>query len=489
MSVATLWAMAPLVLLAGGMMGLGLTTIRAAGATLALLLLLTALSPAGTPPVAVVWVDALPDAVLLTLTVVYTLLFGLLLYRLVEASGVLETLLRALGALGRGPLERLMWVLLVFGPLFESISGFGLAIVIVLPMLTALGYSPFRAMVLSLISGLAVPWGALGIGMTLGATMVSMPLATVGAATAVLAAPGYLVFWGTALGLARLGEGVRGGGALRGLLAVAVFSAGVWVSNRWGSPELGGVTGPLALAVWLYATGGGLQRDGERALPSPGTVLRAASPYLLLVALLATSRFVAPLQAWLTSHLVLALPGGSFGLPLLYNPGFSLALACLAALPLFGPTGGRRAALAASLRQWSRAALGVLLLVLVARVMFEAGMIRALAQAGGNLPAWLGAPVMAGIAGLGGFLTGSVAGANALFVNFQVAMAQRLALPELWVVAVQQMVAAGFTTFSPARIVFASSLTGQAHAEGAAMRRMLPVAAGLVLVGALALWP
>ena len=77
-----------------------------------------------------------------------------------EGCGALDTLLRGVALLGRDGVERLIWVLLVFGPLFESISGFGLAIVIVIPMLRALGYSPLQTMALSMISQLAVPWGA-----------------------------------------------------------------------------------------------------------------------------------------------------------------------------------------------------------------------------------------------------------------------------------------------------------------------------------------
>ena len=56
-------------------------------------------------------------------------------------------------------------------------------------------------------------------------------------------------------------------------------------------------------------------------------------------------------------------------------------------------------------------------------------------------------------------------------------------------VAVQNALSAAFTAFSPARLVFAATMTGQPEKEGEVLRRMAPLAAGLILIGALALSP
>ncbi|MEE8433558.1 MAG: L-lactate permease, partial [bacterium] len=173
MTTQILAALTPLVMLTVGMLAFNLPARRAA--LLALLLLASlSLSPGVVPAAGEAWLAALPDALLLTMTVGLTLSFGLLLHRLMDDSGALAVLLDGVRSLGRDPVQRLMWVLLVFGPLFESISGFGLAIMIVAPMLLGLGYSPSQTLTLSLLSQLAVPWGALAIGVVLGAAMAKL---------------------------------------------------------------------------------------------------------------------------------------------------------------------------------------------------------------------------------------------------------------------------------------------------------------------------
>ncbi|MCH8885912.1 MAG: L-lactate permease [SAR324 cluster bacterium] len=505
----TLAALAPLALLIVAMLAFNLPARRAA--LLALLLLASlSISPGVVPSAGEAWLSALPDALLLTLTVGLTLFFGLLLHRLMDDSGALAVLLDGVRSLGRDPAQRLMWVLLVFGPLFESISGFGLAIMIVAPMLLGLGYTPSQALTLSLISQLAVPWGALAIGMVLGAAMAKLSLPMLGAATAVLALPVHAAFWGTALWIAK----PAGAWSLRPLAgsaaALAVFGCGIWAANRWVSPELGGLAGPALLAGWLLLLGGGA---GE-GRPPRAALLRAAAPYLALVAVLVATRFFDPLRDWLNQALVLRLPGSGFSLPLLYNPGAALAVACAVTFAVAfkvasasgpdergrgrgrpGAAGLKNAVLKTTvlkgvLGQWWRVVSALFVLILLARFMFEGGLLRALAASitslsGGAGAGWFIPP----IAGLGGFLTGSVAGANALFLDLQALLAGGAGLPLLWVTAVHTLLAAGFSAMSPARVVFAATMTGLHGQEGLAMRRLLPLAAMLLLIGAVALSP
>ena len=107
-----------------------------------------------------------------------------------------------------------------------------------------------------------------------------------------------------------------------------VLSCGLWAANRWISPELGGVIGPAALAAWLHITGGGVQRGKKARLPSLAALGRAVTPYAVLILLLIGSRYWEAARSWLTGNLLLRFPDGAFALPLLYNPGASLAVAC-----------------------------------------------------------------------------------------------------------------------------------------------------------------
>lgn len=484
-----LFALVPLVVLVAAMAVFELPTFRAALLALAVLAAMTALrAPLGALPA--LWAHSAADTVLLSGTVVYTLFFGLLLYQLLSQGGALPPLLEGIQALGRTPFERLMWVLLVFGPLFESTMGFGLGIVAVVPMLLGLGYTPGTTLLLSLISELAVPWGALAIGMALGAAMVHLPLAPLGSAAALLNLPVLAAFWLMALRLARLKLTL----ALLGRSAVAlgVFGLGVWCANRWSSPELGGIAGAVLLAGWLWLSGAGLDASRSAQRPTGRVALRAVLPIGLLVALLLVTRLVPPLHTWLVSHAVLRLPGSTFTLPLLYNPGASLMLAALLAA-LAAPSAGTgrpgwvRDALAATLRQWWPAARAVTVLVLIARAMADAGLTGAIGAAGAALPTLASLGSVAPLAALGGFLTGSVAGANALFAELVLHLGGGPGASGLWVLGLFDVLAAAFTAFSPARLVFAAVMTQQAGAEGWALRRMAPLMAALLAWGLAAL--
>ena len=508
MILQTLSVISPLLVLTGGVLLLNWSSLRSAGAALALLVALTLAAQATTGlPAGLslggIWLGGLSETVILAGMVVLTLFFGLLLHRLMEASGRLGTLLSLVRVLGRNPTERLLWVVVVIGPLFESISGFGLGVVIVVPILMALGYAPLQVMALSLLTQLAVPWGALAIGMGLGATMTGLPMEALGPATALLAAPVYLAFWCAALVLAIPGWEARLKALPTTMVALGVFAVAVWAANRWVSPELGGVIGPPALALWLQLTGAGLAGAGlprnrhgmeegatpEFVRPRAREMLRAVLPYGVLVALLFVTRYHAPLTGWLNTHAVLRLPGSPFVLPLLYNPGATLAVACLAAVPGV-PSGRLPGLLGETVGQWTRAALAVFALIGVARALHGVGMVAILAgwvpEGGGSLVTPLAVSI---IAGLGGFLTGSVAGANALFINVQAALATQSGLPLLWAAAVQNTLAAASTAFSPARVVFAATMTGRHGEEGQVLRKLLPLAAVVFGIGTVALLP
>ena len=206
------------------------------------------------------------------------------------------------------------------------------------------------------------------------------------------------------------------------------------------------------------------------------------------------TRLHAPVRDWVAGLWVVTLPGSPFNWPLAYNPGGALLLACLVAWVMPGAPKGlepgwRLAALRDTLRQWAMAALSVLVLLVMARAMESGGMFLVLAQAAAGLPPWLGLSVLPILSALGGFATGSVAAANGLFLTFQVEAAQRLGLQVVWAVGVHTAIAAAFTAFSPARLVFAAVLTGQTGREGEALRRLWVLAVLLLVWGVLALTP
>ncbi len=92
------------------------------------------------------------------------------------------------------------------------------------------------------------------------------------------------------------------------------------------------------------------------------------------------------------------------------------------------------------------------------------------------------------VGGLGGFLTASNAGSNAMFALFQSAVGERLELPADVVAAAQNAAGANTSLASPGRVVLAATVTGLAGREAEIMRPALLLAgSGLVGLSAI-LW-
>ena len=91
--------------------------------------------------------------------VLYVLFGGLLLYNLLSAGGAVLGVSEFLGRLE--PEKEALALVVVIGaaPFFESVTGFGVAVVISAPILLGAGFSPLRAAVLSSWGQCAVPWG------------------------------------------------------------------------------------------------------------------------------------------------------------------------------------------------------------------------------------------------------------------------------------------------------------------------------------------
>ena len=97
-----------------------------------------------------------------------------MLYNLLSAGGAISEVSRFLGSLEPEKEALALGVVIGAAPFFESVTGFGVAVVISAPILLAAGFSPLKAAVLASWGQCAVPWGALGVGTLIGADLAGM---------------------------------------------------------------------------------------------------------------------------------------------------------------------------------------------------------------------------------------------------------------------------------------------------------------------------
>src|SRR5215213_4039402 len=232
----------PFVVAAVTLVGLGWTASRAGAASLATAVLGALVWPgleaAGVP-------GALLGGLGTSAQVLYVLFGGVLLYNLLSAGGAVEAVSRFLGRLEPDPVALAAGIVVGVAPFFESVTGFGVAVVISAPILLAAEFPPLRAAVLASWGQCAVPWGALGVGTVIGANLSGMGFGELSDLSALLSLPLFPIYGASAVALAGGWVGIRRRGAEAVFLG-GLAGVGTLLTSTYLIPELSGAVGGLA---------------------------------------------------------------------------------------------------------------------------------------------------------------------------------------------------------------------------------------------------
>jgi lactate permease len=435
----------------------------------------------------VTWPQILESAIkgsLITLIVAYVLFFGILLFHLMNEKGLIRSIASFVANSTADPVRQVMILVIAFSPLIESVTGFGIAILVTAPLLVALGFERQKAAILSLTGLSAVPWGALATGTVIGASLSGIPLRMFGAGSALLTLPTFFYFAWITVWLTGGWKEVRKRGVE--LAAVAGSLAGsVWLFSTYISVELAGVLGSMvAIGVeWLFIRGSvsktnAMDRSGDRVFK----IGKAVSPYLILTLILLMTRLVSPVESFLSTHAVLDLPGYSFRLPVMYSPGFPILITCLFTIFMFNI--GRLTVLKAvrsTVAQWWPVTLSTFLFVSMSQVMLDSGMTSTLAHAAALLFGSAFVAISPLIGGMGGFLTGSNAAANAMFIQLQMQTAHQLGLSPELLASGQNTSASHMTMASPTRVLLSRTVCG-ISSETRLLKQSMLIASGSLLI-------
>lgn len=428
------------------------------------------------------------SGVLTTLVVAYVLLGGLLLHGVLRESGALRSIAATAVALVPNAERRVLMLVLGLSVFFESATGFGVGIVMTAPVLLALGYRPRDAALVALVGQCAVIWGSLAIGTLLGAQLTGVPASRLGLLGAPLSVPLVMLCAGLAVWLTSGAAGLRR--AALGIVGYSLLlSAALALASHWVGVEVAGMLAGLLVIL----SGLAVTRYERSALPESARsggdvpIARALAPFALLLGALLITRLIPAVREVLTGHAVARVPEVDFALPVLYHSGFWLVLSAIVAMVLLRldrVSIGR--ALATTARGWVLATLALTGFLCFSTLMVASGMMAALADTMAAATGRGYLAVLPFVGGLGGFLTASTAGSNAMFAAFQIEMAARLELPPDLVMAAQNASGANATLASPGRIVLAAAVTGLIGREGLLMLPAAVVAmlglAGLAII-------
>ena len=389
---------------------------------------------------------------------------GLLLSEVLRASGAQKALADWLLARAGSGTGAVLLVVHGITPFAESVTGFGVGVTIGIPLLAHFGLPPRKVVLIGLLGLCAVPWGSMGPGTLVAATMAGLPFKELGQASALVSVIPFVITGMAAAALAS-GPGRRGPALLQGLLSGLSLTAAVALMNTLAGTAPAGALGALLVVGWHLLRLRVSRADADKPpLSAPGR--RALAAYaLLLGGVLAAAALLR----------ILDLPAAWHGLA---SPGLWLLVAAI----FFTRGRPARPSLAKVWRAWLQVAPVTALFIVLGVLMAVSGMAAQLAQAlARSGPLYLlGAPF---VGALGGFVTGSNTGANAMFAATQAEIARALGAPLLPFMAVHNVSASLLLMASPGKVEMAVQLLEQ----GADQRRWVQQSVLMLDLAAVAL--
>ena len=327
-------------------------------------------------------------------------------------------------------------------PFAETIIGWGLGLVVSVPLLIRVGLSVRRAATIGLLGILLGPWGSLAPAILIMAQLGDVSFKTLGLWIAVFSLPGIIIMSVAILlvGVGRSKAKAYAGEAAMAVLAMWLVIIGVsWLLG----PPLAGVAGACAaIGVLLF-----IGRVKHRTpITMDRTVVRALSPYIFLGAGLLVSAIVMPL-----------LDLGKLG-DVLAGPAFWLVLTVIAAPPLLK---ARTTTVSTARRVgWNRAvpvALTTMLFVAFGGLLSLNGMSTVLATAAAGLGSGF-AVVTPLVSSLAGYITGSNSASAAMLAPGLSNAATDLGMDPTQVLAIVMIAASLAVMVCPPRLALAVSL-------------------------------
>ncbi|WP_445395769.1 hypothetical protein [Zobellella sp. An-6] len=329
---------------------------------------------------------------------------GLAFVILVEKQGAPQAIGAWVKELGWPPAAQVIFIVLGLAPLLEAMTGFGVSLIATVPLFMGL-FSRQLGLRIALSGMVIMPWGTLGLATLIGALLAAQPSEVLASHSALISAPVFLVLAAIALWLA----GIRTLGPWLALFVVtALFVAVLYMTSRWTGPEIAGVMAGLAVScvglVFSFLS-------TRRLVAWPG----AAWPYLALLAIIVALRGLFLATGWDSYW---EINGDSVAWKPLASPGVALALVAL----MMSIRQREQAELHVKF-PWSqlfarakRPVATILFFLLMSQIMVKAGFLLQAQQGLQSLTGIALGPMVAAIAGIAGYVTGSNVGGNTLIM-------------------------------------------------------------------------
>lgn len=405
------------------------------------------------------------------------ILAALFTYRICKRSGALLVIRSILGDVSKD--ARVMTLLLAwgFGNFMEGIAGFGTSVAIPAAVMAGIGIPPLRAILACLIANsISTAFGSAGVSaMALAKASELSPL--------MLSFCGFLeMSLGMLIVPFLIVAAVSGFRALKGVwwlcLAGSIsFMIPCMLIARFVGPELPGLVGSIVSMATLIPLARYVKRDNTFALEGPQRakrvftlyhVFRAVCPFLFVVLALSIYAFLPSAAKSAVSPGFIILAAAALG-GVFQGMGFTAQLSAL------------KAAFLKNLFTY----LTICLVLMMARVMDDSGMITILAEALVRVTGRAYVFAAPFVGALGGFISGSGTSSNLIFGALQAQAATSLTLSEPMVTAANMFGGGIGKMISPQSLAIGLAAVGLSGEEAKLLKSALGYFAILLLLASI----
>ena len=479
-----------------------------------LLALLLAISTFGAD-VTVLWI-ASAKGLALSLFVLSIIWTAVLLYNVIEQAGAMEVIGARIAQLTKDQLSHSLLLAWAFSGFVQGVTGFGVPVAVVVPLMVMVGVRPMIAAVAVLIGhSWAVTFGSLGSSYYSIQLVTGIPGSEIAPTMALMFA---LPILGTGFAVAHITDGFSG---VRRSGVMIIVTGSIMAFSSWGmavlhAPQLSSIVAGLlgCLVIWIFSL---VRSNGQRDrlmtnemnvnTGVTGTVGHmgfhtAFVPYYLLVILTFGAQIGLIQNIFGDPKLGMDFPGTMTDFGLVVHPVKQYAAISLFGHPapiiiasLIGTAIVLRfrgfwsakltwRAIERTYRQSLPPTFGIVTMVMMAVVMLHSGMTemiaRGLAEISGGL-----FPLASPFIGLvGAFMTGSNTNSNVMFGVLQVETARALDISAVVVASLQSIGGSIGSAATPAKVLLSTTLVGLSGAEGNIMRKTLIYTMALIaLIG------
>ena len=459
---------------------------------------------------------------MLTIFVLYIVWMAILLFNVVKEAGAIDVIARSIRTLTGDRVLQLLILSWVFSGFLQSVSGFGVPIAVIAPLLIGLGFSPITAVVAVAIGhSWSVTFGDIGtafnalIAVT-GMTGESLAPWTAGFIGLACIFCGFAVAY-TYQGFSTLRRGTPAilliGLPIIGVQYLLVVN-GLWSLAGIISSSAGLVVSALVVRMRYYQmSAGDFQKTDQGStgevvdsMEKPLPLLLAISPYLILIFAISASVLVPEVRDFLNRIKWVAdfpetqtlrgwiTPASSASLSIFGHSGALLAFSSILGYGLldrFGRSyqeGAPKRILLSTVKSSVSPSLGIAFMVGFAMIMDQSGMTYSLAV-GLSRALDNAYPIISPFIGLlGAFMTGSNTNSNIIFGELQRQTAFLLSQPIVIILAAQTVGGALGSMLAPAKIILGCSTTGLAGQEGLVLRHTVKMGVLITAIIGVVAW-